>query len=875
MIDVAEVSAAIWTRVFSQKWTDEAAIRWNLSAEDMARWMSFLAGLHDLGKATPAFQSKDEAAQAELGHAGFDFPPQPRTAYHGTLTAALIPHVLRRYGIEFSLGDTFARVLGGHHGDFPTSLELNELGHSASGGPHWDSARDVLTRMLSSAVLRRPVDSPRPENGVDNGFLMFLAGFVSVSDWIGSMEDFFPYSERECSIENYTAISRNRAMEALRYLGWFSWQPDEEAYPFETLFPACWPPRPSQEAVLEIFEANSNPQMILLEAPMGEGKTEAALYCAERWTHEGGQKGAYVALPTMATSNQMFGRVKRFVDARYAQGINFQLLHSHALLSDSFQGIRVEGIEQDEPGGRTAPSSVLATDWFAQRKRGLLAPFAVGTIDQALLAVLQTRHYFVRLFGLARKTVILDEVHAFDTYMSTLLDRLLEWLAALDCTVVLLSATLPGRRRAELVAGFSRSGTDVPGEEYPRITWVSKDGSRHCKHIEGSTDRTVAVRQLPSELRSWLPCLQEALIEGGCAAVVCNTVGAAQKTYTELRNVFGPGQAGLFHARFPFEDRDRLEKQTLMQFGPPQQPGVSRPSTFVLVSTQVIEQSLDLDFDLLISQVAPVDLVLQRMGRLHRHERTRPNRLAAPALWWVSPQEKEGLPDFGADEYVYERHILLRTWLAIRGLESLRAPGDIEKLVEQVYSEFPAPRGLPEALRKDWDKSLEESRRKRADLESKAMAVRILPPNYEDDIFEGFNRQLEEDDPDIHPTLQALTRLSEPSVSVIALYGSESNAYLDKGRSLPLELSVRPGLIDEKTFLRRAFAIQHRQAVKAILGEGLRPQGWKQSSLLRHHRVVFLDDDDRVWLDNGRLSLRLDPELGVLLEKINGDVQPH
>jgi CRISPR-associated endonuclease/helicase Cas3 len=876
MMDVAQVAATIWTKVFSRKWTDEAAIRWNLSAENMAGWMSFLAGLHDLGKATPAFQSKDEVARAELSRSGFDFPPQPRSTYHGTLSAALIPRVLRRYGIQSSLGDTLARILGGHHGDFPSSLELIELGHHVTGGPQWERTRETLTTTLLHAVLRYSVDVPQPEDEVDNGFLMFLAGFVSVSDWIGSIEDFFPYSEGECSVEDYTALSRTRAMEALTYLGWYTWQPDEKVYPFETLFPACWPPRPSQKAVLKIFETDSKPRMILLEAPMGEGKTEAALYCVERWVHENGQKGAYVALPTMATSNQMFERVKSFLDTRYAgQRVGFQLLHSHALLSDSFQSIRLKGIGQDEPGNCKAPSTVLATDWFVQRKRGLLAPFAVGTIDQALLAVLQTRHFFVRLFGLAQKTVILDEVHAFDMYMSTLLDRLLEWLAALNCTVVLLSATLPTRRRAELVSGFAGSGTEAPTEQYPRISWVSTDGSRHCEHIVGSNERTVAIRRLPSEPRSWIPRLREALMEGGCVAVVCNTVGAAQRTYLELRSVFSPGELGLFHARFPFEDRDRLEKQALMQFGPQRLPDVSRPSTFVLVSTQVVEQSLDLDFDLLISQVAPIDLMLQRMGRLHRHQRTRPKRLAAPALWWVSPQEHDRLPDFGPDEYVYERYILLKTWLAIVGLDSLRVPGDIARLVEQVYRELPAPLHLPEALRKDWDKSLEESRRSRVDLESRAKRVRVLPPDYEDDIFENFNRQLEEDDPDTHPTLQALTRLSEPSVSVIALYGNESAAYLDKGRSHPLDLRVRPTLVDEKAFLRKSFAIQHRRALKVILEEGLRPEGWKESSLLRHHRVVFLGEHDQAWLDNGRLSLRLDPDLGVLLEKTNGDVQPH
>ena len=185
-------------------------------------------------------------------------------------------------------------------------------------------------------------------------------------------------------------------------------------------------PRPLQHAIIPLAEKMDSPQLFVIEAPMGEGKTEAAWYVADCWDRHGGA-GTYVALPTMATSNQMFERVKKFLDL--AGGGNLMLLHGKAALNEQFDKLKYAARVYD-PDGST--SGVVAESWFADNKKHrLLAPFGVGTIDQVLLSVLQTKHGFVRLFGLAGKCVILDEVHAYDAYMTTLLERLLRWLAAL------------------------------------------------------------------------------------------------------------------------------------------------------------------------------------------------------------------------------------------------------------------------------------------------------------------------------------------------------------------------------------------------------------------------------------------------------------
>ena len=277
------------------------------------------------------------------------------------------------------------------------------------------------------------------------------------------------------------------------------------------------------------------------------------------------------------------------------------------------------------------------------QKRGLLAPFGVGTVDQALLAVLKTRHYFVRLFGLAGKTVIVDEVHAYDAYMMKLLERLSEWLAACGCSVVLLSATLPRARRMALVKAFVQglgrndATLNLPDRPYPRFTWISRTSceveveefpaSRNFLEPSAMSGLTEKSLREPARNTNWgSSCMKLWVMAAALRSSVTRWVGP--RRYIGFKIIFPEEDAGdaqpelgLFHARYLYEDREKREDQALHRFGKPSDPKVRRPHRAVLVSTQVIEQSLDLDFDLMVTEMAPVDLVLQRAGRLHRHER--------------------------------------------------------------------------------------------------------------------------------------------------------------------------------------------------------------------------------------------------------------
>ena len=368
----------------------------------------------------------------------------------------------------------------------------------------------------------------------------------------------------------------------------------------------------------------------------------------------------------------------------------------------------------------------------------------------------------MRLFGLTSKVVVLDEGHAYDTYMTTLLERLLEWLGALGTSVVLLSATLPEAKRRQLAEGFGKgigkSDPNVPVAQYPRITWMTPDdaGAVEVKAAPVAA-RKIRLRWIDrigprggADPFSLGRLLDEATSTGGCTAVICNTVREAQDMYMSLKQYFsevvdGPAPTlDLFHAQYRFDERAERERRVLERFGVADS---CRPVRSILVATQVIEQSLDLDFDLMLSQMAPVDLIMQRAGRLHRHHRDRPRGLREPQLWLFAPVlDESAVPHFGRrTEAVYDRHVLLRSWMSLRDLDSISIPEQMQDLIEHVYDDSRSPDGETLPLRHAWEETRRALDRTREEHESQAKLAAILPPNYPGDILEDFSRDLAED----------------------------------------------------------------------------------------------------------------------------------
>jgi CRISPR-associated endonuclease/helicase Cas3 len=918
-IDVAQVARLLWREVLPLAASQTIGQELGVSPEIGGEWVALWAGLHDLGKAAPAFASQNGLAWERIKQAGFacpHAPAKPREAPHGTITAVALPDILTaRLSLPRSLARQVGRLIGGHHGVFPQSVDVRKVARNedAVGSSSWATAREELALGLSR--LLGMSDTMLTAERLSHQTSMYLAGLVSVADWIGSNATYFEYlvpdADARQSIDwpGYVQLSTQRANDALAKLGWLGWPTPVGRPTFTKLFPSIAVPRPLQDTVSDLADELRGPCLVAIEAPMGEGKTEAALFLADRWGAEQDRGGSlYVALPTQATSNQMFGRVQRFLEHRHpGKIVNLQLLHGHAELSSQLQVLRENAAVlfapssiHDEDDDQAHDATVIAAEWFTARKRGLLAPFGVGTVDQLLLAVLKTRHGFVRLFGLGHKTIVVDEVHAYDTYMTSLLERLLHWLAALGASVVLLSATLPRARLTRLLAAYA-AGRPLPAEAprqppevpYPRMSWVDARGVEARAVPPSSRSVTIQIERLTDTLPSLDAALTDAptppftlgerlaaaLAPGGCAAVICTTVGRAQRTYLALKRMFAAlpeherPDVYLFHARYRFGERDAREKLALARFGKDRETAlvidgqaqtISRPARAVLVATQVIEQSLDLDFDLMTSELAPVDLVLQRLGRLHRHARgDRPAHLNVPTLWLLQPNEADGAPVFERDQKaVYDEHILLRSWLALRDRDTIRVPDDLEPLIRQVYDDAECAADAPAAVQACWSASNEHLNRARAEQERKANDAVFVPPDYSGDIFELFNPQLAEDDPTAHQTLQAVTRLGDPSLPVVLLtVGEEELADLD---------AERPGIEQVRALLERSATLSHRGLVPYLLSEAGQQEvtphrRWRRSALLRHHRLLRLDADGRA--EVGQYTVRLDRDLGILVER--------
>ncbi|MDC0662559.1 CRISPR-associated helicase Cas3' [Marinobacter sp. SS21] len=600
------------------------------------------AACHDIGKVSPTFYNKIMRACSLEQIPGAN--PDLEKGWGGH--AGVSQLTARKLGAPRYVPE----ILGRHHG-FSPNLAGKRAEDEIFGGAAWLNERESLVQALRHQLAE---DWPQIESAAQ---ARLVAGLTSVADWIGSGNHF----------ENPELPWEGKIAEALNKAGFVpvSYQPD---LGFEEVF--GFAPRQAQAILIEKV---SSPGVYVLEAPMGLGKTEAALYAAYRMLDRGQASGIYFALPTQLTSNKIFERFQNFLERVLAEGCSHRslLLHANAWLLETEMG------EEGRPGGA----------WFNQGKRGLLAPFAVGTIDQALMAAMNVKHGFVRAFGLAGKVVILDEVHTYDAYTGTLLDALVRLLRELGCTVIILSATLNQERRAALL------GRPTKSMEYPLIT--------ACPTIDTADVSEVSVpagecRQLRVSLSTdEALAVEQALLraeQGQQVLWIENTVKEAQQRYLDLAAraaELGVG-CGLLHSRFTVDDRQRIEDRWVNLYGKAGWPDRLKQGR-ILVGTQVLEQSLDIDADFMISRFAPTDMLLQRLGRVWRHEDTPRCKAAEPEVWLLAPALNDAIEapqkSFGASAYVYSPYVLCRSLEAWQNVERVSLPGDIRQLIECTYEE--------------------------------------------------------------------------------------------------------------------------------------------------------------------------------------------
>ncbi|MEV0609520.1 CRISPR-associated helicase Cas3' [Polymorphospora rubra] len=721
LADSADVAGQLWDhwlgRAVRRRIADELP-GGDADARTLAVW---IAGVHDIGKATPAFAHQAHTLAERMRDRGLTYHREliradRRYAPHATAGQVVLADWLQQH--DWTDPHPYAVIVGGHHGVPPTDEGLDnvQLRPHLLGDPAWQQVqRELLTWMAQRSGAGERL-SDWSEVPLSQPAQAALTGLVIVADWIASNEEYFPY------LLDATDESRLRTGWELLDLPvpWQSVAPRpnlDELFAARFALPASATPRPVQRTVAELAATMPVPGMMIVEAAMGEGKTEAALAAVEIMAHRTGASGCYLALPTRATSDAMFGRMlswlRRLPDAQMDRGNrDVRLAHGKAALNPEYDRLRrtslPSGIAEDEGG-----ADIGVHKWLAGPKRTLLSSFVVGTIDQLLFAALRSKHLVLRHLGLAGKIVVIDEAHAYDVYMGRFLDRALEWLGAYGVPVIVLSATLPAHRRAELMKAYDtgRLGPPPPltwrdrGKprtdpyaplrtdlRYPLVTVSTADrGAAAVSCADSGRGVEVQVRRLADDVPALAELLRDRLTDGGCALVVRNTVARVQETAAALREALGPDTpVSVAHSRFMAVDRAAKDRWLRETFGPP--GSSSRPSRHVVVASQVAEQSLDIDFDLLVTDLAPVDLVLQRIGRLHRHPRhDRPTRVATPTCWitgadWTTepPQPVSG------SRRVYQPATLLRSAaVLLPHLDGtpLRLPSDIAPLTQAAYGD--------------------------------------------------------------------------------------------------------------------------------------------------------------------------------------------
>lgn len=695
-------------------------------ADGLKAWLIFLLALHDLGKFANGFQALRPDLWLKLqGRSG----PPPAGERHDTLgyelAMAHLPAWLDRPELARRSGQLISPWLApftGHHGRPPRSVDGGTLllrNHFPL-----EVLADVRTFVEEARHLFLPNGwpLPEPESGIAERYWRaswLAAGLAVVSDWLGSNTYWFKYRTPDLGLAEYWHdVALPQARQAVAESG-LAPSPAAVFKGIGTLFPRIVRPTPLQDWAASAPLA-SGPQLFVLEELTGAGKTEAALTLAGRLMESGAGRGVYLALPTMATADAMFDRVREG-DAwrRFFSGEGAQLALAHSadrlklkLEEANARDAAYAGGEQEAP-----TASRHCTAWLADsRKKALLADFGVGTVDQALLAVLPVKHQSLRLLGLAHKVLIVDEVHACDCYMGELLARLLHFHAAQGGSAILLSATLPRSQRARYLKAFAEGlgspSRPAQSDAYPLATQFAAETWRESPvEARQAAARRVAVDCVEDE-DAVFERFAAALDHGGCAVWVRNTVADAVDAWRRWNDGHTDRPAILFHARFALKDRLDIGKSIERGFGPDSMPETRRGR--LVIATQVIEQSLDVDFDDMASDIAPIDLIIQRAGRLQRHRRdaagqrtdgedgrggARLTLLTPPALdsadtKWLPPHlRKTGkvYPDLG-------KLWLTAQWLSDPDHGGFTLPEQARDMIEAVYDEAAFDR-LPMGLR--------------------------------------------------------------------------------------------------------------------------------------------------------------------------------
>lgn len=688
--------------------------------------------LHDIGKNTPLFQDK-------ISHSLMHF--RSRWEHYGIKISRYsdndyteLPHAKASECILLSNGfhPNFASVIGAHHGmpaldigKYSIPKNMTKYYGNSKNTDFWNSLwKEWIEYSLNETGFKSVEDIPV----LNKRTQVLLCGLLILADWIASDIRNFPLVDIDIIPTEYDFSRVENAMENLKLPG--IWKPETDFISqgeFYNLF--GFKPNEIQKSIMKAVNQSQNMGICILEAPMGTGKTEASLAVASSLAYKHDKHGLFFGLPTQATANSIFSRVLKWAEHQsedYYHSIN--LIHKNSAFQPVFANIPKDmsqiSVDDEDGGGLLAPS------FFNTRKKACLSDFVTGTVDQMLMLALKRKHVMLRHLGFSQKVVIIDECHAYDAYMNCYLDTALAWLGSYGVPVILLSATLPVKRRNELICAYTGKKLDTTEDwtkkhAYPLLTWSDNNNVYQDEIPYNSKKRTVHI--LCKDEEYVLKAIEKVVEDGGCAGIICNTVRKAQH-FCEIISRMENAHVILYHAQYIIPDRTEKENYITDKVG--KNSTAEDRKGVIVIGTQVLEQSLDIDFDLLVTDICPMDLLLQRIGRMHRHEKhdaDRPESLKQAQCIVMGTEEFEK-----ASEKIYHEWPLLQTKRLLP--EQITLPDDIERLVNEAYSEDISGLHLNEISLKAFQKYHSEIE----DLKSKAYFSYCMDePDYPESISEN------------------------------------------------------------------------------------------------------------------------------------------
>ncbi|WP_168200582.1 HD domain-containing protein [Allokutzneria sp. NRRL B-24872] len=874
-------------------------------------WATLVAAMHDIGKCG-GFQGIDRETWERL------YPGQQRPVAvdrgHTRPGQASMSVELRVPGLP--VGDPgvwllLGQIIGGHHGVIAAQDTVvtarRALAAAGSACACWANGRQAITDLLFAAIA--PPDVPVELSTREwRRFALACCGVVPLADWIVSQTEFITARRADLpelwtpeTARDFLATGIAAAEAELRRIGLT--RPARPRLGFVERF--GFAPRGVQTSLeRRLRSLVSGPALVLVLERTGAGKTEAGWWACSVLEAAAGVSGMFVGLPTMATADAAFRRVVADLDRTLSADAVAQLVHSMAAYTPELQELlsrsrkRVALAEIADAGllsgcdGELTPAGLaVASEWMRGARRALFAPVCVGTVDQLLAMVVRSLHQPMRAVALSGKAVLVDEAHAYAPYMQTLLCRAVEWLGAFGTPVVLLSATLPTPIARALLEAYSRgarswrddhgiTAADPDGAvELPYPGWVVYDSRSGTTTVEACPVPAAEQRTLPLALHSYpvggqgfarrcLDLVAPLWEPGGtgCALIVANTVADTQQLAALVRHEAPPDcEVITLHARLPQNERGRRGVVVERLFG---KDGTARPTRAVVIASPLVQEALDLDFDMVVTALAPLAMLLQRAGRCHRHDLSeRVSLWPAPIVHVLAGHDEAG---HLAEEFPYPHDQRMVTWRVLCGRTDtentviVNIPGDVQELVEQVYprSEWllDTDAALADAATASWAQE---------DAERAIATIAAIPAV-------GSLTGLEELTSPIDGDLELGTRLGVDNRRVLPVYDLDGTLYLDTAGHHPVPSAAggRWRWEDVATLIGHTIPVANAAWLRDLPEP---PQAWQEHPLLAHVRLLpcsrtadavpFLPGvRARRAHGTGKRAAWVDDELGLILQ---------